>query len=46
MVRKGGFELLHHIDNTQLIDFSFFLKAQTPHNPATIVRLLYGERTA
>jgi hypothetical protein len=46
MVRKGGFELLHHVDNTQLIDFAFGLKAQVPHNLASIVRLLYGERTA
>jgi hypothetical protein len=43
---EGGFELLHYVDNTQLTDFAFFLKAQMLHNPATIVRLLYGERTA
>jgi hypothetical protein len=46
LVRKGGFELLHHVDNTQLIDFAFGLKAQMPHNPASIVRLLYGELVA
>lgn len=46
MVRKGGFELLHHVDNTQLVDFASGLKAQMPHNPAAIVRLLYGERAA
>ena len=43
-MRKGGFELLYHIDNTQLIDFAFGLTAQIPHNPASIVRLSYGER--
>ena len=43
---EGGFELLHHVDNTQLIDSAFGLKAPMPHNPASIVRLLYGERTA
>ncbi len=46
MVRKGGFELFHHSDNTQLTDFAFGVKAQMPHNPASIVRLLYGERVA
>ena len=38
-----GFELRYHIDNTQLIDSTFGLTAQMPHNPASIVRLLYGE---
>jgi hypothetical protein len=42
----GGFELLHHVDNTQLTDSASGLKAQMPHNPASIVRLLYGEPTA
>jgi len=46
LVRKGGFELLHHVDNTQLIDFAFGLTAQMSHRPPSIVRLLYGERTA
>jgi hypothetical protein len=46
MVRKGGFELLHHVDNTQLVDFAFGVKAQMPLNPASIVRLLYGDCAA
>ncbi len=46
MVRKRGLELLHHVDNTQLADFASGPKAQMPHNLASIVRLLYGERTA
>jgi hypothetical protein len=41
---EGGFELRYHIDNTQLIYSTSGLKAQIPHNPASIVRLLYGER--
>jgi len=43
MVRKGGLEQRYHIDNTQLIDSPSGLKAQNPHNPVPIVRLLYDE---
>jgi hypothetical protein len=41
MVRKGGFELRYHVDNTQLIDSASGVKAQNPYNPVPIVRLLY-----
>src|ERR1700680_1451384 len=42
---EGGFEPVHHVDNMQLVQFAFGLKAQMPHNPASIVRLFYDERT-
>jgi hypothetical protein len=45
MVRKGGCELLHHIDNKQFIDSTSGLKAQIPHNPDSIVRLFIVRRT-
>ena len=45
MVRKGGCELLHHIDNKQLIDSTSGLKAKYPTIPIPLyVYLLYGER--
>jgi len=37
MVRKEGFELLDHIDNTQLIHSAFGLKAHMPHKLACVV---------
>jgi hypothetical protein len=44
MVPKEGFELLDHVDNTQLIHSASGLKAHLPHQPAWVV--LYDAQDA